>query len=618
MTGASIHQLREPFVAAFSEEGALRQAVGQSGRAHLDRWLPFVVLHRTADPKGSIAHRIAIHSPAYLVWSPEDDRAAEAALAAIAGELCDRFGRILLIEVADAPWAPPEEGSQALPPFAFAIAASDGAGAQKALDSLADALRDVEIDLRGPEIIDGVIAPAPADPAAAARTDRLAMTIPQIHRADENHFYPQLTRELIAACGDALLRAACAYMEGSEAGAPSHYRALGRSAFLAAALDADHKLDRVARSYDFLLSVSPINSAEAMERFFADKAQQAPLFRYRPLTVEPDTAKRDLYNVDLSILEDMLLERLLAEKRQEIDHQLTMLATRNTADFQAASMLHYGGVDAQLLSDAHAILEATPPARTPGERLDAEAVAAAARALVGRYQAADPRFEARIEVRDDVGSLLVSGGKLMVASSISVPAARIEALLAHEVSVHLLTWFNGAQQGLSVFRTGLARYEGVQEGLGVFAEWAVGGLSAARLRLLAGRVVAVAAMLDGATFVDLFRLLTRDHGLAKRPAFDIAARVFRSGGFAKDYIYLKGFRSVFDMVAAGVSLDPFWSGKIAPAHLPAIEELLQRGLVQPPLFRPEFLERDAPKRRIAKLRSGLAFEQILDADRDLE
>ncbi len=35
---------------------------------------------------------------------------------------------------------------------------------------------------------------------------------------------------------------------------------------------------------------------------------------------------------------------------------------------------------------------------------------------------------------------------------------------------HVLTWFNGATQGLSIFRTGLARYEGVQEGLGVFAE----------------------------------------------------------------------------------------------------------------------------------------------------
>ncbi len=80
-------------------------------------------------------------------------------------------------------------------------------------------------------------------------------------------------------------------------------------------------------------------------------------------------------------------------------------------------------------------------------------------------------------------------------------------------------------------------------------------------------------------------------------------RVFRSGGFAKDAIYLKGFRQVVDLVAAGASLDPFWLGKIAPEDVEAIEELLLRGLLQPPVFRPEFLSRDdvrAPHRPIAR------------------
>ena len=98
---------------------------------------------------------------------------------------------------------------------------------------------------------------------------------------------------------------------------------------------------------------------------------EAPKFRYRPLTVDPDAAKRDLYSVDLSIIEDPLLERLLSEKRQEIDHQLTMLSTRNTAAFKAASLLQYGTVGSQLLADAQAIL-ARPQARQvfgrPGRR----------------------------------------------------------------------------------------------------------------------------------------------------------------------------------------------------------------------------------------------------------
>ena len=70
-------------------------------------------------------------------------------------------------------------------------------------------------------------------------------------------------------------------------------------------------------------------------------------------------------------LQICLLERLLSEKRQELDHQLTMLSTRNTAAFKAASLLQYGTVGSQLLAEAHAIL-ARPRGRKPrGEKVGA-------------------------------------------------------------------------------------------------------------------------------------------------------------------------------------------------------------------------------------------------------
>ena len=90
--------------------------------------------------------------------------------------------------------------------------------------------------------------------------------------------------------------------------------------------------------------------------------------------------------------------------------------------------------------------------------------------------------------------------------------------------------------------------------------------------------------------------------------------MFRSGGFAKDLIYLKGFRNVVELVSTGVSLDPFWIGKIAPDHIEPIHELLHRGLVRPPRFTPEFLERDDVKRRIARLSGGRSFASIFDVE----
>ena len=598
----------------FGKRGELRQTVGQRGRVHIDRWLPFIVLHRSAAPETSIARRVAINSPAYLIWSPEDDAAANGAFEVVAEAMRMRFGCLLVIELEDASWEPIAEGSQALASFNIELSASGGDRARQSLDRLAEAFEKVCIDLREPKIEIGEQRSLTGLRALNDQFDRLTVVIPQIHRKDEVTFYPQVTRELAIAVGDALLQAACEFMSNNEAGSPPHFRSLGRSAFLAAALDADTRLDKVARSFDFLLSVSPINSREAMDRFFATGEESPPKLNYRPLTVDPDAAKRDLYAVDLSIIEDPLLERLLSEKRQELDHQLTMLATRNTAAFRGASMMHYGPVSPQLLADALSILAQPRPRKSGGPKVDATYVAEAARALVSKYREIDDSFNPAIEIRDDVASLLVSGRKLMIASSTSMKRARVDALLSHEVSVHLLTHFNGATQGLTVFRTGLAHYEGLQEGLGVFAEWAVGGLSSARLRLLAGRVVAVNAMLEGGEFVEVYRELVDSHGLARRSAFDIATRVFRSGGFAKDSIYLKGFQDVIGLVAKGASLDPFWIGKIARDHVGAIEELLQRNLIRPPLFKPEFLQREDVEVRIARLRGETSFAKILDVE----
>ena len=49
-----------------------------------------------------------------------------------------------------------------------------------------------------------------------------------------------------------------------------------------------------------------------------------------------------------------------------------------------------------------------------------------------------------------------------------MPRGRVEALLSHEVGVHLFTYFTGDAQGLRLFRSGLAGYDGLQEGLAVF------------------------------------------------------------------------------------------------------------------------------------------------------
>jgi len=600
---------------------AQRRKVGETGRLHLDRSLPFLVLHRRHDGEeaGSLARRVALNSPAYLVWDEgPDDAAALDLLVALADELGEPGMPLLVIALDDLALPPEGEDSPALTPFVASVAGGRSAREHRARDVLIKSLKKIEIDLRHPEVVstalprDHWLVSALAD--IADQSDPMLIGLPQIHRRDGGGVYPQMAHELAVACGDTLLRTACAYLDDSSGRAPSHYRSLGRSAFLKAALNADAKLGRIASSFDFLLSVSPINTTAALEKFVADGEQVMPSFRYRPLTVDPDAVKRRLYRLDFSRLEDPLLERLFTDKRHEIDAQLTMLATRNTPSFRPASMFLYGAVSAQLLEDARGILKLTKARAPRGKTVDASDVASAARELIGSYSREDAFFDASVKVRDDVSGLMVSGNRLLVGSATLMQAARLDALLAHEVSTHLLTYVNGTAQGLSIFRAGLAKYEGIQEGLGVFAEWAVGGLSFTRLRLLAARVVAVDAMQRGAEFMDTYRLLRRDLGFSIAGAFSIATRVHRSGGLAKDAIYLEGFRSIVDYVASGGALAPFWLGKIARTDVPAIEELLQRGLVHAPTFLPSYLERADAKSRIGRLRSNIDMGSLFELE----
>ena len=589
----------------FGEHGELRQPVGETGRVHLDRWLPYLVLHRRQTDGPSLARRIAINSPAYLIWSPGEDRIAAAIVEQLVAAIEQKLGSApLVITLDDQPVPLQSRKAPTLPRFVTEIAATGDADSKRAADRLEHAVAAISADLRACAV----------ERCAIEGARLIVVQLPSIHLRPGGEVYPQLEHDLSVAFGDALLQAACAFIDDGARAAPAHYRALGRGALLAAAKSADRKLGKVARSFDFLLSVSPINTTDAMMEFLGDKAKEPPEFRYRPLAIDPDGAKRALYDIDLSILEDPLLERLLTEKRREIDQQLTMLSTRNTPSFRPASTMLYGTVERELLDDALGLLGSTDPAPPRGDSVTAPEIADAARDLISAYRALDERFAAEVEIRDDVSGLMVSGPKLMIGSDSIMPANRVDALLAHEVSIHLLTYFNGSAQGLRIFRSGLANYEGVQEGLGVFAEWAVGGLTRTRLRLLAGRVVAVDAMLRGAEFIEVYHLLHREHGFRRRGAFQICARVFRSGGMAKDAIYLRGFRQVVDLVASGVSLAPFWLGKIAPGHAPAIEELLLRGLVHAPVFIPEFLTRPETHERIERLRGGLLFRSMFNPE----
>lgn len=594
------------------------------GRLHIDRKLPFMMLH-VLDPERAqlLAREVASSSASYALLSNDPSLAGfhRNLLDAVRQTACEEFEAFFTIELSEAQ-RPAMERKDApiLPDYDIDLHAGSGRFAGRVADRVKAALEAAEIYYRTPRVTLHGEPDARLFPGLALSLVEpggwLGVVLPPVYFVPESdQVYPELFDLLVTSALDALLQGLSEFTQAATPLKVAHHGALGRRAFIRAIRAVDRKLDEVARSFDFLLAITPINAGEAWERFRADGFRSEPKFRYRPLAVSTDDAKHRLYALPLDHLEDPVLKTLFREKQHEVDHQLTLLQCRNTPKFRDASRLLYGNVEPSLEKAARGLLAVTArESSLAGGTIGWPELKRAAEQTFRRYRHRYAGFDATVEIRDDIPpGLMVSGPHLLISSSTAMAKARVDALLQHEVGIHLVTYFAGREQGLALFRSGLAGYEGIQEGLGVFAEYAVGGLTWSRLRLLCGRVVACAAMLEGAAFPETFRLLTGEFDFSPQGAFNIALRVHRSGGLSKDAIYLKGLMDVLALLERGSSLEPFWLGKVSRGHLPVLSELEARGMLRPPPVKPEFLDRDDAQVRIERARQGLTLQDLVAA-----
>jgi uncharacterized protein (TIGR02421 family) len=383
---------------------------------------------------------------------------------------------------------------------------------------------------------------------------------------------------------------------------------------LASALDIDGRITEIERRVNLLLNVTPVNAAEAWADFERSDFGTAPTLRLRPLEFEPDLVRRDLYNLEIENVTDPALHTLFRMKRDEIARQITVLEDRDTSRFLYGSLQLYGGIARPLAAAAEELLE-TIPAQAPNTRsVTAGAFAEAVRTEFERYRTVYPDFPAHFEVRDDISELMVSFGRLLIPEAGTFGADRIEPLLHHEVGTHVVTYQNGARQPLTLLTIGLPGYDETQEGLAVLAEYLTGGLDPRRLRVLAARVVAIGEMLDGAEFLEIFDSLRAEHRIPTRTAWSITIRVVVGGGSVRDAIYLRGITRLLEALAEGSSLDPLFVGKLALDHIPLIQDLLDREVLQAPWIRPRWLDVPGAQERLDRLRAGTSVTDLYEAE----
>lgn len=371
-----------------------------------------------------------------------------------------------------------------------------------------------------------------------------------------------------------------------------------------AARRADAELFDVDRRIDWLARLSPLDNERRWQAFRDGGYVASPPLTYRPLDIDTGALRERLENVSTEEIEQPSLRALLLEKRTELLQFVTLLETRDTVAFTAASVTLFGGTDPSLLSEAREILETVPPEEEGGAMADAADLAAEAQAAREAYRRIDPTLDFRIECVDDLDAgLVVHQGHLKIDSRLAIPAARVPALVAHEVGVHVLTRHNGRRQPLRLFESGFAGYDVLQEGLATLAEYLAGCLPPSRLRALAARVVAADLVVRQEPLEGVFAALHEGHGMDARAAFDVAVRARRGGGLTKDAVYLAGLRDLLAWLREGGDVEPLFLGKYALHQRHLVADLLDEGFLVPPALLPSCYRGSAARERLERAAS---------------
>jgi uncharacterized protein (TIGR02421 family) len=625
-----VRLLSDGFVAAacqrVKEGKPLRRQIPPWGRVHVDRPLPFLVVYRRPTHRNDAdTERLAVGEASYILAS--GNRRSYAGVSAlaegIAGTLSESFGAFLIIELWSAPEQPaPAEGTLWRP--GFRIVRSRRSRLTSTVDALERALAQVRIKgaLAAVEVSSetsvrppGLPPIIPADRAKDLGCHTLGIEIRPVFRDPATgESFPLVRRTLHKGLSRALKRAAYDFTRHRTSHRPPHYQALGRHSVVKAVWEVDRKLAEVSNAFDLLLQVTPTNADEAWAEFRRRRFETTPHFKSRPLKLDPALAKRKLYQIPIERIEDPTLAQLFRDQQISLDRRLTLLADRGTPQFLYGSLQLSGRVDGLLLDLAHQVLDRVPSRsrdESPRGAVDANAFATRASEEMEHYRSLHPGVRGSVEVRPDFTGMMVSRGNLLVGARIKVPRSRVDALIAHEVGTHIVTYVNGRAQPFHQLSIGLPGYDELQEGIAVLSEYLVGGFSRPRLRLLAARILAVHRMVEGMDFVEVFRELDRTHDFAQRTAFNIVMRVFRGGGLTKDVVYLRGLVGVLAYLRDGGALEPLLVGKLGPDHVPIIEELQWRKVLASPPLRPRYLDDPGAVSRLSDLRRGVSVLDLV-------
>jgi uncharacterized protein (TIGR02421 family) len=199
-------------------------------------------------------------------------------------------------------------------------------------------------------------------------------------------------------------------------------------------------------------------------------------------------------------------------------------------------------------------------------------------------------FNCNVELTNKiVARAMVNNSKqtVLLNSRAKFTVSEIEALVHHEIGIHMVTTINANHTPLKIFKLGLPGNTQTQEGLALLSEYLSGNLTLKRIKELAHRVLAVKLMVQHYEFSRTYKVLNEEYGMNPEAAFALTVRVYRGGGFTKDYLYFNGLRKALRAYRSGTDLRPLFVGKTTFFFLDTIKEMIDRKVIGPPVFLPQ-------------------------------
>jgi uncharacterized protein (TIGR02421 family) len=359
-------------------------------------------------------------------------------------------------------------------------------------------------------------------------------------------------------------------------------------------LQIDREIYRLSKKIDVLHYVNPINYQQEKRLFFS-RRDYTPSFQYRQLRIDPYSFREKLHALPVSQIQDPILRGLYRSVVDGYASRTDLITSIGTPQFLYNSLRHYGEPSRKDIANAHFLLHAPEmPNFEPEEAsVGAEEVKQSFEKLISAYEI---DFSVVLSKRM-VAKAMVDPGRRVVSvnSNVKLTPTNLQALLSHEIGIHALTTVNADLQPLRIFGLGLPGNTQTQEGLAILSEYLSGNLPLSRLKQLALRVIAVEMLVEGASFRTVYHFLVDKHSLDKEDAFAMTTRVFRGGGFTKDFLYLSGFSQIVGLYEKR-SVTPLMIGKTSLDFLNSIDNLIERGVLETPHYLPESLTHGLQKK----------------------